>query len=262
VTFTGGNGVAIPAGTVLQRTDGAQYTTAALATIAAGTASATVTATAAGAAGNAVAASALAVLAPIAGLTSAVTVGVGGLIGGVDVEADSALLGRLLLRIRVGPPNGKLEDYVQWALEVAGVTRAWATAAWLGLGTIGVWFVRDNAAMDATIIPSAGQVTDVQAYIDARRPKPSGVTVLAPTGVALTPTIQLTSNTAAVQTAVTAELAALVRETDLGATLLLSHIREAISRADGETDHVLTVPAANVPLTAVQAFTLGAVTWA
>ena len=50
--------------------------------------------------------------------------------------------------------------------EVPGVTRAWAYANHLGLGTVGVFFVMDDKV--GTIIPSGGEVADVQAYIDER----------------------------------------------------------------------------------------------
>jgi uncharacterized phage protein gp47/JayE len=52
-----------------------------------------------------------------------------------------------------------------------------------------------------------------------------------------------------------------VREGSPGGTILLSHIREAISQATGETDHILTVPAANVVLGAGAIPVLGTVTW-
>jgi uncharacterized phage protein gp47/JayE len=41
-----------------------------------------------------------------------------------------------------------------------------------------------------------------------------------------------------------------------------THISEAISLAAGETDHVLTVPAANVAPSIGQMATFGAITWA
>jgi uncharacterized phage protein gp47/JayE len=262
VTFTGTDGKDIPAGTVLQRSDGAQFATDALVTLAGGTAAATVTAAAGGADGNTAAGTVLTLVGAIAGVTGEATVAAGGLAGGADEESDADLRARLLLRIALGAPNGKAGDYAQWALENAGITRAWDYAEYLGLGTVGVTFVLDNDAMDATIVPDAATVQAVQGYIDARRPRPADVTVFAPTPIAFNPTIQLTPNTAAVQAAVLAELKDLLRhDGEPGGTLLLSHINEAISLAEGETDHILIAPAANVAYAPGEIAVMGAVTW-
>lgn len=260
VTITGSNGTVVPAGTSLVRTDGVEYTTDAEATIASGTATAAVTAVVAGAAGNAVAGVAVNLTTAIAGLSSQATVASGGLVSGADIETDDALRARLLARIQAPPHGGASADYVAWALEVAGVTRAWVYPAELGLGTVTVRFVRDD---DASIIPDAAEVTAVQTYIDARRPVTADVTVAAPVAVPLNLTIQLTPNTSVVQAAVQAELADLLRrEAEPGGTILISHIREAISLAAGETNHVLTVPSADVTHTTGQIATLGTITWA
>lgn len=261
VDFTGNNGTDIPAGTALQSGDGAVYTTDALVTIAAGVATAAVTAKEGGAAGDLPAGALLTVVSALPGIDAQGTVAAGGLTGGIDEETDAALLGRVLLRIQQGAPNGKIGDYVQWALENAGVTRAWDFPDYTGLGTVGVTFVLDDKA--GTIIPDAGEVATVQAFIDAKRPEPSSVTVFAPVAVNLDLTITLTPNTTAVQDAVKAELEDMLRrDAAPGGTILLSRINEAIALADEETDHVLTLPAANVPHAAGEIAVLGAVTWA
>lgn len=111
-------------------------------------------------------------------------------------------------------------------------------------------------------VPDAGEVAAVQAYINALRPVTAVVTVAAPAAVPLNFTIDLVPDTAANRAAVEAELRdMLLREAAPGATILLSHIREAISLATGETDHILSVPAANVTHTTGQMATFGAITW-
>jgi uncharacterized phage protein gp47/JayE len=76
-------------------------------------------------------------------------------------------------------------------------------------------------------------------------------------------TIALTPNTQAVKDAVTAELADLHRrEAAPGTIFLLSHIKEAISIAAGETNHVLTVPSADITPATGAIPTLGTITWA
>jgi uncharacterized phage protein gp47/JayE len=65
-----------------------------------------------------------------------------------------------------------------------------------------------------------------------------------------------------VQAAVAAELADLLRrEAEPGGTILVSHLREAISIAVGETNHVLSSPAADVTHATGQIATLGTITW-
>lgn len=259
ISVTGTNGAIIPADSTLTRSDGAEYSTDAEATISGGAATIAVTAVVGGQAGNAAAASMLSFDTPIAGVSATATVGAGALTGGADIEADDDLRTRLLARIQAPPHGGAQHDYVAWALEVPGVTRAWVYPAELGLGTVTVRFVRDD---DASQIPDAGEVTAVQAYIDSVRPVTADVTVAAPIAVPLNFTIDIVPDTAAIRAAIEAELRDLLRrESEPGATILLSHIGEAISLATGENDHILTAPAANVTHAIGEMATFGAITW-
>ena len=261
VTFTGTDGAVIAAGTLLQRSDGAEYTTDAEATIASGTATAAVTATAAGAAGNADAAVTLNLVSPIAGVDAAATVAAGGLTGGADEEADTAYRARIVARIQQPPHGGADFDYVTWALEVAGVTRAWPYEQELGIGTVSVRFMMDDTYSDG--IPLTADVAAVQAAIDALRPVTADVTVVAPVAVELDVEISnLDPSTTAVKAAIQAELADLIRrEAEPGGVILISHIREAISIAAGETDHVLVSPTANVAHSTGEIAVMGTITW-
>lgn len=260
VTITGTSGTVVPAGTLMVRADGAEYETVGEVTLAGGTATANVVALAAGQGGNAGAASALTISTPIAGVSSTVIVTAGALTGGADVESDDSLRARFIARIQAPPHGGAAHDYIAWAKEVAGVTRAWCYPQELGPGTVTVRFVRDD---DASPIPDAAEVLAVQEHIDALRPVTAAVTVVAPIAVPLDCTIAIVPDTSAIRAAVEAELRDLLRrEAEPGATILLSHIREAISLATGENDHVLTVPAADVTHTTGQMATFGAITWA
>jgi uncharacterized phage protein gp47/JayE len=260
VTFSGTNGTVISAGTLIQRADGAQFTTDAEGTISGGSATIAVTAAVAGADGNADASTSLTLVSPIAGINTTATVAAGGLSGGADEEDDDSLRERLLSRVQRQPHGGADFDYETWALEVAGVTRAWVYPQELGLGTVTVRFVRDD---DVSIIPDAGEVAAVQAYIDARRPVTAAVAVVAPTAVPLDFEISgLNPNNTTVKAAIEAELEDLLRrEAEPGGTILISHIREAISVAAGEHDHVLVSPSANVTHTTGQLATMGTITW-
>jgi len=248
----------------LQRADGLEYTVGSDAAIAGGIALASVTATVSGTASNTAAGGALSLVNPIAGVNTAVTVAAGGVTGGSDAESDDDLRGRLLLRLRNPPHGGADFDYELWALEVSEVTRVWVLPGHLGDGTVGVAFVCDNLE---PILPDAAKVLEVQDYLDLRRPVTAQVYVFAPLAVAVDFTIQLTPNTAVAQAAVMAELEdLLVREGQPedgsgNGTILLSHIREAISVAAGETDHVLVSPVANVTLNVGEMAVMGEITW-
>lgn len=257
ITLAGVDGSIIPLGTELQRADGVIYTVDADATIASGTATAAVTAFDAGAAGNALAGITLILTAPIAGVNSSAIAGV--LSGGADSETDVSLRARFITRVQNPPHGGAKYDYEAWAKEISGVTRVWIFPQESGAGTVTVRFVRDN---DVSLIPDAGEVTTVQNYIDNLRPVTAVVIVAAPAAVALDFTIGVTPNTAAVKAAVTAELQDLItREAMPGGTLLLSHIRAAISAAAGEINYTMTVPAADVTNTVGNMFVMGTITW-
>jgi|LGVF01.2.fsa_nt_gb uncharacterized phage protein gp47/JayE len=262
VAFAGADGSVIPAGTELQRSDETIYTTDADGTIASGAATVQITASVAGENGNADAGEPLSLTSTVSGVTSIATASA--LTEGADQESDVGLRARLLTRIQEPPHGGADFDYVAWALETAGVTRAWCYPLWLGAGTVGVCFVRD---LDASMIPDAAEIATVQAYIDAVRPVTAAVTVFAPTPVSLDLSITLTPNTSVAQAAVQAEIEdLLVREAEPedgsgSGTILLSHIREAISIATGETDNTLTSPAANVTHSAGEIAVIGTITW-
>ncbi|OPY15602.1 MAG: Baseplate J-like protein [Syntrophus sp. PtaB.Bin001] len=260
VIFTGTSGAVIPAGTELQRSDEIAYTLDTDVTLAGGTGTGTVTASTAGSDGNADGGVSLSFTSAIEGVATSATVGSGGIAGGSDQESDDDLRSRLLERIQQPPHGGASFDYVAWALEISGVTRAWCFPQQNGLGTVGVTFVCDD--QEDTIIPDVSTVAAVQAHIDEERPVTADVTVYAPTAVTLDLTIRITPGTDAVKTAIKAELQDLiVREAEPGATILLSHINEAISIAAGETDHILISPTVDVTHNTGQIAILGTITW-
>ncbi len=265
VDVAGVNGTVIVVGTSFRRSDGVEFLTTAVGTISAGVANLAVEAVEAGVSGNTSAGVTLASSIPVAGMGSTAIIAGAGLVGGADQEDDARLRARVLERMRNPPHGGSFDDYEAWALAaLAGVTRVWVTSPSIGL--VSVLFVMDGGGGGGGILPSAGQIATVQDYIDdpSRRPVTADVVVAAPTTTAVAFTIELVAaDTAAIRAAISAELSDLfVREGSPGGTILLSHIREAISQAAGEVDHVLTVPSANVVLSAGAIPVLGTVTWA
>lgn len=245
ITISGLDGSGVAGGRKLRRSDGFEYQTDARATIAGGTAQVSITATVAGEAGNAPASTPLVFVQSTAGVQSTALVSSAGLVGGLAGETDEELRDRVLQRLREPPTGGSASDYRRWALEVPGVTRAWVQPQAMGPGTVGVTFTTDTASTGA--IPTPTKLVEVQAYLDARRPVTAQVVAYAPIARVVPISLRLTPNTAAVRAAVSSALVDLFRrEAEPGAPLLVSHVREAVSGAAGETDSVLTYPTADV----------------
>ena len=246
--------VDVPEGTVLQADAGAQYQTVGSPTTAGVV---EVEALLPGSGGNLEAGDVLNFVSPVAGVDSAAECL--GVSGGTDAETDEELRTRLLERARERPAGGAAQDYVAWAKEVAGVTRAWV-AQGTQPGTVIVDFVCDDLP---DIIPTAEKVAEVQAHIDAVRPVTAIVTVEAPATQAVNVTISsLLPSTTAVREAVEKALADLfIAEAEPGALMYLSHIRAAISNASGEIDSTVVSPAADIQAPAGTLLTLGTITW-
>jgi uncharacterized phage protein gp47/JayE len=120
-----------------------------------------------GSAGNQVDGAVLTIAPGVANIDSSATVV--HLTGGVDTETDDQLRARILLRIRQPPMGGAQADYVNWALAVPGVTRAWA-APEQGVGTMTVRFLMDDLRADDDGWPTPDDVQAVADYIDLMRP--------------------------------------------------------------------------------------------
>lgn len=259
VVFTGTTGTVIPAGTLMQRGDGVEFRTSAQTSIAGGTVTTAVAGQLAGADGNTAVASRLVLAAQILGVNATATVAAGGVVGGTDIEGDDSLRERLLFRIRKPPLGGAQHDYEAWAREVAGVTRVWVYPLLMGAGSVGVFFVRDG---DASIFPDVAAVAAVAAHIEPLRPVTAKVFVMAPAPLPVNITLRVAPDTSAVRAAVAAELADLFRrEAAPGATLLLTHLGEAVSLASGEVTHLITAPTTDVVAGPGQIPALGNITW-
>jgi len=261
ITFAGTDTTNIQAGTFIQRADNVKYTTDALATIAAGVALVDVTAVEVGSDSNAIAATVLTLISPIPGIDSTAIVDVNALTGGVGEEDIEDYRGRLIERKRQAPHGGNDADYIAWAKEVPGVTRAWCYPRENGNGSVVVRFMMDDSYVDG--IPLAGDVTTVFNYIDALRPNSyQDFQVQAPIPHIVNFTLSVTPDIIAVKNAVEASIKDFyTRNSEPGGTMLLTQTNEAISLASGETDHDLTIPAANVVPTTPEIAVVGAFTW-
>ena len=238
VTFSG-SGI-VPAGSVLRNDSGLLFTVDADVSV---PGTGVVTASETGSASNLERGETLTLVQAVAGVSgSAVVVS---MTGGVDAETDDELRTRVLTALRNPPMGGSAADYVTWALEVPGVTRAWCYPLYLGLGTVGLSFVCDG--QDDSPLPDEEMVRRVQEYIEERKPVTADVMVFAPRAVPVDIRLRIVPDTSAVREAVKAELHDLfTREAEPGVTLLKSHIDEAVSITSGEEDHLLLEPAVNI----------------
>ena len=263
-TITCSGGLAdLPAGTQFTRDDGQVYT---LDLLTSGTdisrVAAITAATAGSAAGNDTNQE-LVFATPVANWDTSIYV-VATDITGTDIETAQEGLARLLSRLATPPSGGGPGDYVNWALGVRGVTRAWEWAALAGPNTVSVAFVRDGDGSGADILPDSTERDAVYSELANRCPitvVPYVITLVEKT---LNVTITgLTPDTAAVRVAIQLSLVDMLRrEAAPNQTLALSRISAAISAADDEVSHVLTVPA-TAPTTALtEMFILGTVTYA
>ncbi len=256
--FAGTNGTIIPALTQLGRADGPLYTTAAQVTITGGVALATLNASAVGALSNNANGQQLSLTTPILGVTGIGTVQ-STTITGSDIETREDGLLRLLLRIRTPPSGGGPGDYVRWALEVAGNTRAWEFPLIDGPNTVAVAFTRD---LESPIVPDSTERAAGLAHIATKAPITVGLSVLTLATTTIDIVLSsLTPNTLAIRNAIAASVADLLyREGGPGKTISLSRLREAISAAAGENSHVLTTPSADLVFTNLQVPIMGTVT--
>lgn len=240
VTMLGTSGTIVPLGTPLQSASGVEYKTTATATMSGIPTLVPVVAVLAGAAGNANAGLVLTFESPIAGVNSSVTVAAGGLGGGSEAEDIEAFRARFLEFLRTPVQGGASSDYVAWAKQVAGVTRAWVYPGEQGSGSVVVRFVRDG---DVDPIPNPTAVAAVQTYLNAKKPVTANVVVVAPVAVPWNFSMYLEPNTTETRAAVETAIDDLfTREAEPGGVVLLSHVRNVIGSAEGVTDYNLFGP--------------------
>ena len=198
-------------------------------------------------------------LQPVAGVQSQGVVQSTGLLAGNDAETDDTLRTRLLKRIQSPPQGGSQADYIEWMLACPTVAavNAWCYPSYSGAGTVGLTF-----SVSGGPVPSGGEVTAMQNYIDTLAPVTAQVICFAPTLVSVDCTIHLNPSTVALKAAVTASLTDFFSTNGApGSTLYLSQINEAIASVPGIVDHTLTIPNANVDLTTSEIAALGMITW-
>lgn len=289
ITFPGTSGYQIPIGTPITRGDGVGYTTTSLGTVANGTVTVSAVANAdptglTGAFGNCANGTLMTLGTSISGISSGGTVTTA-FAGGADIELDDSLRSRMLFAYQNPPQGGAVSDYVEWAGEVPGVTRAWCNPTGFGAGTVVVYVMLDNAeaayngfpqgtngvaAAESRGAPATGDQLTVANYIYPLRPATALVYVCSPIQNVINFTISGTTNwSAATKALVQAAIAGVfvMYGNPLGATagtsgtIDLSYIESAIAAIAGTQGFVIQSPTGNITGTTGMLPVLGNITW-
>lgn len=277
-------GTVLPAGTLVARGDGYVYRTTAEGTVSgAGVVTVPIEAvlppidpmsnpTGMGALGNAAQGTSLTLQGPVVGIQStgsAVTV----LTGGSDVEGDDSLRSRMLFAYQNPVSGGAQSDYVKWARDVPGVTRAWCAPNGFGVGTVVVYVMLDVSEAAHGGFPqgtdgvsqfdqgpgdtgprgtvATGDQLTVADAIIVVEPVTALVYVCAPQPNVIDFTITgLSGATAATKAAIDSAIDAVLLaqgQPKAGTDVDMSSINAAIAAIAGTAGFVITVPAGNIP---------------
>ncbi|EEW6710761.1 DUF2313 domain-containing protein [Escherichia albertii] len=222
------DGLKVTAGSVIQRDDLVQYTATADATSAGGVLRVPIACSSAGAVGNADDGTSLILVTPVNGLPSSGVADT--LTGGFDTEELETWRARVIERYYWTPQGGADGDYVVWAKEVPGITRAWTYRHWMGTGTVGVMIASSDLINP---IPEESTETAARQHIGPLAPVAgSDLYVFRPVAHKVDFHIRVTPDTPEIRAAITAELRSfLLRDGYPQGELKVSRISEAIAGA-------------------------------
>lgn len=275
--FTGQPGLVVPAGAGLRRQDGTPYTaTAEVSADLTGTVLVPIAAAVNGAATDCDDGTLINLDPPIVGINAG-GVTVGPTTGGSDQESTESLRTRMLSQYRAPGQGGSENDYVAWALEVPGVTRAWVQPNGAGAGTVIVRPMLDDvqaahggfpqgtdgtateetrdthATGDQLLVADhiwPNQPVTALVYVAAPVPHPINVTLLA-----------LDPNTADTRAQIVAAIndMYLIRA-ELGGTIYPSDLYEAISATPSIVHFTMSAPTLPVTVAAGELPIMGTLT--
>lgn len=252
VTFTGE--AVVPKGTQLQTERDAVYVTTADSV----DGKAPVEAVVAGSDGNSPEGLELTLTSPVVGVLS--TAVAGALAGGTEAEDDESLRSRLLARQKNPPKAGTKADYVAWAWEVSGVTRAWCTAQEMGMGHVTVRFMTDGLTPNG--IPDVVMIERVQKHIEDNMPVTSILHVVAPIPKPLNIVLEVLPDTEAVKAKIESAIESVVlTEAAPAGPILLTSIDRAISGVSEVTSYRLQSPTDDVTSGIGEIYVPGTITW-
>ena len=275
ITFTGANGTIIPDQTPLVRGDGAAFTVQGAVEIIGGLAIVSASANVAGAPGNSATGIVMNLGTAIAGVNSTGSVTTA-FTDGTDAEKTDAYRSRMLQVYAQPPQGGAQSDYVEWALAVPGVTRAWCNPNGFGPGTVVVYTMLDIsesaqsgfpqgtngvAALETRGVTATGDQLTVADHIYPLRPCTALVYSVAPIAQSINFTIH--GVPVGSRAAVTAELSALLtmQGTATGGSIPIMLAWLAVAAVTGVTDFEITAPTTDIVTTVGNLPVIGTVTY-
>lgn len=276
--FNGQAGTTLPLGAVLVVQSGITYATTSESSVDAtsGTVTVSMLAQTLGAVTNCADGTVISIASPILGLNST-GITVGPTTGGADQETDDELRTRMLARYRDPPQGGAGIDYVEWALEVPGCTRAWALGDGWGPGSVVVYPMFDDAnaahggfpqgtdgcATGETRGPTAtGDQLNVADHIYPVQPVTALVYVAAPLPYPINVVLHdLDPNTVEMVGEIEAALDDMLLQVgEVGGVVYPSQLYDAILNTPGVLHFTIATPAADVQVPMGYLPTVGTVT--
>lgn len=275
--FTGTTGRTVTIGATLTRVDGTPYTVTSEGTADTfGDVTVGMVAAVNGAATDCDDGTPISLDPPIAGINSG-GVTVGPTTGGSDQESQDELRTRMLFKYASPPQGGAASDYIEWTLEVPGVTRAWIEPQGQGPGSVVVYPMFDlvnadnggfplgtdgGATLETRLTPATGDQLAVADYIWPLRPVTALVYVAAPDPLPINVTLAaLDPATVEIEAQITASLNDMFLAVgEVAGTIYPSQLYEAISLTPGVIHFVMTAPIAAVTASEGQLPVLGTLT--
>lgn len=255
--FTGVIGRVLREGTPLTRQDGTPYVTTADGTVdASGLVLVPMTAEVMGAATDCEPGTPISIAHHVDGINAGGET-FGPCSGGADQELDEEMRTRMLAKYRDPPQGGAQADYLEWAREVPGCTRAWAEPNGYGLGSVIVYPMFDDVRADgfpegtdgvATGDPRGPTATGDQALVAEHiwplQPVTARVWIVAPLPHPINVVLDsLEPNTVEMHDQIIASLEdMLLAVGEVGGTVFPSELYEAILGAPGVRRFVMSSP--------------------
>lgn len=240
INITGNSGTLIPAGTLYASETGIQYRTIADANINGPDIEVEIEAIEAGEVGN-YSGTTLTIEVPIDDIDD-VAIIVNPLDNGENIEDMDVYRLRLLSYIAARPAGGREQDYINWALEVSGIDKAWVFPNYISAGTVGTVV----ATSDLQAV-SAQAFSDCEANIDANGPLGVTKNVLNPVPKVAQITIGITPYTDTYRDRIKEQLVKLFESVSSpGGIILLSQIRSTITNTGVKDSNVSGITYDNV----------------
>jgi uncharacterized phage protein gp47/JayE len=290
--ITGGlSGTPIPAGTVYQLSPGITFEVTTTVDIGGGgTATINIEAvlpsvTSDGTQWNVDAGATLTLVQAIPGVPGTATVAAN-ITNGASPETNAHFVARYLAAFQSPPQGGDFNDYITWALQCPGVTRAWVSPLQKGIGTVVVYVMLDTvesafngfpqgtngvAGAETRDTPATGDQLTVANFIYPKRPVTALVYVFAPTAAPQNFTFKYVppGQQAAVEAAVSALLvqegaAAFINPTTYavsGGTINLADVQAAVRAVPLCNEALVLSPTDNILTSIGQLPTLGTSTF-